>query len=129
MFNCSTQKFITGNFLRSPSCHLIVRSQQWTLNNFLGKLLKLNNKYTTYNVESCLLDFNFSLSIPPRNFFFFCFWLISQQTCIESVDTWIDRSSHWRYSVKKGVLKNFAKFTGKNLCQSLLFNKVAGVSL
>ena len=27
---------------------------------------------------------------------------------------------------KKGVLRNFAKFTGKHLCQRLLFNKVAG---
>ena len=26
---------------------------------------------------------------------------------------------------KKGVLKNFAKFTGKHLCHSLYFNKVA----
>ena len=25
---------------------------------------------------------------------------------------------------KKGVLRNFAKFTGKHLCQSLFFNKV-----
>ena len=25
---------------------------------------------------------------------------------------------------KKGVLKNFTKFTGKHLCQSLFFNKV-----
>ena len=31
--------------------------------------------------------------------------------------------------LKKGVLKKFAKFTGKNLCQSLFFNKVAGLSL
>ena len=29
-------------------------------------------------------------------------------------------------SVKKSVLKNIAKFTGKHLCQSLFFNKVAG---
>ena len=28
---------------------------------------------------------------------------------------------------KKDVLGNFAKFTGKHLCQSLFFNKVAGV--
>ena len=28
---------------------------------------------------------------------------------------------------KKGVLRNFAKFTGKDLCQSLFFNKVAGL--
>ena len=28
---------------------------------------------------------------------------------------------------KKGVLRNFVKFTGKHLCQSLLFNKAAGL--
>ena len=28
--------------------------------------------------------------------------------------------------MKKGVLRNFAKFTGKHLCLSLFFNKVAG---
>ena len=28
---------------------------------------------------------------------------------------------------KKGVLKNFAKFSGQHLSQSLLFNKVAGL--
>ena len=26
---------------------------------------------------------------------------------------------------KKGVLRNFTKFTGKHLCQSLFFDKVA----
>ena len=29
---------------------------------------------------------------------------------------------------KKGVLRNFAKFTGKHLCQSFFFNKVAGLT-
>ena len=28
---------------------------------------------------------------------------------------------------KKGVLREFTKFTGKHLCQSLFFNKVAGL--
>ena len=28
---------------------------------------------------------------------------------------------------RKGVLRNFAKFTGKHLCQSFFFNKVAGL--
>ena len=37
------------------------------------------------------------------------------------------RSSHRRCSVRKGVLKNFAKFTGKQLYQSLFLNKVAGL--
>ena len=35
------------------------------------------------------------------------------------------RSSHRRGSVRKCVFRNFAKFTGKHLCQSLFFNKVA----
>ena len=29
--------------------------------------------------------------------------------------------------VRKGVLRNLAKFTGKQLCQSLFLNKVAGL--
>ena len=37
------------------------------------------------------------------------------------------RSSHQRCSVKKGVPRNFAKFTGKHLCRRLFFNKVAGL--
>ena len=39
----------------------------------------------------------------------------------------IYRSSHRRCSVRKGVLRTFAKFAGKHLCQSLFFNKVAGL--
>ena len=37
-----------------------------------------------------------------------------------------DRSSCPEVFCKKDVLRNFAKFTGKHLCQSLYFNKVAG---
>ena len=37
-------------------------------------------------------------------------------------------SSHQRCSVKKGVLRNFAKLTGKHLCQSLFLNKVTGAA-
>ena len=37
------------------------------------------------------------------------------------------RSSRPREFCKKGVLRNFTKFTGKHLCQSLSFNKVAGL--
>ena len=38
----------------------------------------------------------------------------------------ISRSSRPEVSCKKGVLRNFPKFTGKHLSQSLFFNKVAG---
>ena len=36
------------------------------------------------------------------------------------------RSNNQRCSIKEGVLKNFEKFTGKHLCQSLFFNKIEG---
>ena len=36
----------------------------------------------------------------------------------------IIRSSRPKVFCKKGVLSNFAKFTGKHLCQSLFFNKL-----
>ena len=36
-------------------------------------------------------------------------------------------SSHKSFSIKKGVLKSFAKSTGKHLCQSLFFDKVAAL--
>ena len=39
------------------------------------------------------------------------------------------RGSHLTCSIKKGVLENFTKFTGTLLCQSLFFNKVAGLTL
>ena len=37
------------------------------------------------------------------------------------------RSSRQEVFFKKGILRNFAKFTGKRLCQSLFFDKVAGL--
>ena len=37
------------------------------------------------------------------------------------------RTSPRRCSVKKGALKNFAKLTRRQLCQSLFFNKVPGL--
>ena len=49
------------------------------------------------------------------------FWL-----CFTSISLITIRSSHQRCFVKKGVFRNFAKFTGKHLCQNLFFNKVAG---
>ena len=39
------------------------------------------------------------------------------------------RSSRPEVFCKKVLLRNFVKFTGKHLCQSLFFNKVAGPSL
>ena len=61
----------------------------------------------------------------------------SSQTCFHCLrsvldfcsrsNTHRDRSSHRRCCIKKDVLRNFLKFSGKHLCQSLFFNKVAGL--
>ena len=48
------------------------------------------------------------------------------QKCTGAVAQWC-RSSHQRCSVEICVLKNSTKFTRKNLCQSLFFNKVVGL--
>ena len=37
------------------------------------------------------------------------------------------RSSRPEVFCKKGALRNFAKFTEKHLCRSLVFNKIAGL--
>ena len=52
-----------------------------------------------------------------KNIFLQCHWLHNFPSF---------RSSHWRRCVRKGVLRNFAKLTGKHLSKSLFFNKVAG---
>ena len=39
----------------------------------------------------------------------------------------LHRSSRPEVFCKKGVPRNFAEFTGKRVCQSLFFNKVAGL--
>ena len=55
----------------------------------------------------------------------------SKQKCLNldyvSKHWFIYKSSHQRSSVLKSVLRNLAKFTWKHLCQSIFFNKVAGL--
>ena len=59
------------------------------------------------------------------------FWSFSVKCFSQNLDFEVMhyRSSHRRCSIKICVLENFAKFTGKHLCQSLFFNKVAGLRL
>ena len=50
------------------------------------------------------------------------------QALREITEVKMSRGSRPEVFSKKGVLRNFAKFTGKHLCQRLFFNKVAGGS-
>ena len=55
--------------------------------------------------------------------FFLQSWVYNKR--ISANSTAKIRSSHRKCSGKKCVLRNFAKFTGKDLCQSLFCDKVA----
>ena len=44
-------------------------------------------------------------------------------------DRYVNRSSRPEVFCKKGILRDFSKLTGKNLCQRLFFNKVVGLQL
>ena len=50
-------------------------------------------------------------------------------TYIRNIVNEITEAVVQRCSLKVSVLKNLAKFIGKHLCQSLFFNKVAGLGL
>ena len=82
-----------------------------------------------------LCNFAYSCFIYLRQLlcrFFICFAYFASRILLSSEIykqkpkiTALFRSSHQKCSIKKGVLKNFTKFKGKHLCQSLFFNKVA----
>ena len=56
----------------------------------------------------------------------FCFVYIRLKRSVENFPE--EQPSLRVVYVKKGVLKNFAKFTGKHLCHGLFLNKAAGIS-
>ena len=52
---------------------------------------------------------------------------LNKNIWIKNIMRPIFRSSRPQVFCKNGVVRNFAKFTGKHLCQSRFFNKVAGL--
>ena len=72
----------------------------------------------SFDISSDIFHFSYQVYAWRKSQYLF----YDQRKC-----TLIFRSSHWRSSVKKDVLQNFAKFTGKHLCQSLFFDKFAGL--
>ena len=72
------------------------------------------------------VNFKFRSLCNLKNTFFNTFFL-----CLfhELLSYLFGRSIRQEVFCKKGVLRNFTKFTGKHLCQSLFFIKVAGLVL
>ena len=53
------------------------------------------------------------------------FWIVKSRDKLTKLGAY--RSSHRKVSARKGVLRNFANFTGQHMCRSLFFNRVAGL--
>ena len=96
--------------------------------NMLNKPINNNHVFIAEDYPGILIEFLMSL----RGFEVYpMFHLIKSQLphlfklYYKKLGKWekvsIFRSSHLTYSIIKGVLRNFAKFTGKHLCQSLYF--------
>ena len=107
---------ILENFIKV----VVVRRSKWKV--YQKQLFHLTS--TIYLLLWCLTEkqrtlflllfFSNFLSFGSRVLIFFMFCILSN-----------NRSNQRRCSVKKGVLRNFAKSIGKHLCQGLFFNKVA----
>ena len=74
---------------------------------------------------NCLSVFDHFVGLALKGWFRINYTITIIQTLTKRILT--TRSSRSEVFCKKGVLKNFTKFTGKHLCQSLFFNKVAGL--
>ena len=103
--------FIIFN-IKNMAASTVFRCFLWRILSILSYFEKSSFKYTNQELRS--RNFH-NMSYSPWNFF--CrrkFWVKL-------------RSSHRRCSLKKGALRNLAKFTGKHLCPRLLLNKIAGL--
>ena len=113
--------------------------------NINSYLFKINNRYTRKICEICT-----KLIIRHQNevtgvylaFLWLALNIFTHFSSVSMVDfdhvfaCWVHlnllkwfpyRSSRPEVPCKKGVRKNFAKFTGKHLCRSLFFNKVTSL--
>ena len=92
------------------------------------KLKQKNNKMNEVNLfTSVLIAIRFIYQSLKLEAYFGSYDTASNIYDKDLLQKWLFfRSSHRRCSVRKGVLRNFAKFTWKHLCQSLFLNKVTG---
>ena len=92
------------------------KHSQWTV-NFLAKLLSCSKHF----------QINFFLehlwrAVSVNRFSFSTFF--APRSLMKLNGLRLYRISHWRCSMKRAVLKNFAIFRGKHLCTSLFLKKL-----
>ena len=120
----------------SSSSGPITHLQNW----FSGKRNTLVINYSSCYIITLFNSFRFRLDFVYRPIIWFAVQIkllvsiwnptLGWNVLRYSSDRWKVikfRSSYQKCSVRKGVLRNFTKFTGKHQCQSLFFNKVTGL--
>ena len=88
-------------------------------------VLTARNQEFFFNFDCCtqfiptidLCYFHLSHILQQLSWYYNFYFALFRSTMSENA-----RSSHQSCSVRRGVLRNFPKFTGKHLCQSLFFN-------
>ena len=83
-------------------------------------------KTWNYNTNSSMVKMKLGITHECLRFHFWGIFAIHLQ-CLSCFDQSKIQKQPPELFSKKGVLRNFAKFIGKHLWQSLFFNKVAGL--
>ena len=119
--------------------HLAFGQQKYMSNDIQNELIQLMVKQVlTKKLESVRSGTFFGImadeytDISNKQLLSMCFQWIEDLRVHEDFVGYYelpDRSSHRRCFVRKGVLRNFAKFAGKHMYQSSYSNKVAGLIL
>ena len=91
--------------------------------------ITLSTDVVLLSLSSTLNKYLFTSSVQPKKVLPFILLLVNSWTS-DSHTQKINVDSQKQppeVFFKKGILKNFAKFRGKNLCQIIFFDKVTGI--
>ena len=103
-------QWINKSFLR-------VFQQTKRLKNLQMFLVQIKNIFIEKNILSLIFSF--------RDQFFLCYKTFDLNTWRNELN--LEKQTKIYTKFKKGVLRHFAQFTGKHLCQSFFFNKLAAL--
>ena len=119
-----------------PSIHcyhqkqpLEVFCKKWCSYKFCKIHRKTPVPESIFNKFAGLTAFGLQLYLKRDSSTDFFLWILGsfEEHLFNRTHLYYCRSSRPKVFCVKGVLRNFTKFTGKHLCQSLCFNKVAGL--
>ena len=87
------------------------------LKNLQMFLVQIKNIFIEKNILSLIFSFRYQ--------FFLCYKTFDLNTWRNELN--LEKQTKIYTKFKKGVLRHFAQFTGKHLCQSFFFNKLAAL--